>query len=107
MDVHVVNKVGTFQIAIVAKHLGVPYYVTGVPDTVHPTIGDVQIEFRDPSFVLEAMGVKTARDGVKGYYPAFDVTPPELVTGVVTDRGILSPYRLDAYGEKDAYEVVV
>ncbi len=107
MDGHVINKVGTFQIAIAAKHLGVPYYVTGVPDTVHPSVNDVKIEFRDPSFVLEAMGVKTARDGVKGYYPAFDVTPPELVTGVVTDRGILSPFELDRYGDKDAYEVVV
>ena len=107
MDGYVVNKVGTFQIAIAAKHLGVPYYVTGVPDTVHPTIGDVQIEFRDPAFVLEAMGVKTARDGVKGYYPAFDITPPELVAGVVTDKGILSPYRLSDYGARDAYEVVV
>ncbi len=107
MDGHVINKVGTFQIAIAAKHLGVPYYVTGVPDTVHPKAEDVKIEFRDPSYVLEAMGVKTARDGVKGYYPAFDVTPPELVTGVVTDRGILSPYRLSDYGKNDAYEVVV
>lgn len=107
MDGHVINKVGTFQIAIAAKHLGVPYYVTGAPDTVHPTADDVKIEFRDPAFVLEAMGTKTARDGVKGYYPAFDITPPELVTGVVTDRGILSPYRLSDYGEKDAYEVVV
>ena len=84
-----------------------PYYVTGVPDTVHPNVNDVKIEFRDPAFVLEAMGVKTARDGVKGYYPAFDITPPELVTGVVTDRGILSPYRLSDYGANDAYEVVV
>ncbi len=107
MDGHVINKVGTFQIAIAAKHLGVPYYVTGVPDTVHPKVEDVKIEFRDPNYVLQAMGVKTARDGVKGYYPAFDVTPPELVTGVVTDRGILSPFRLSDYGENDAYEVVV
>ena len=57
--------------------------------------------------VLQAMGVKTVRDGVKGYYPAFDVTPPELVTGVVTDRGIFRPYALKAYGAGDAYEVVV
>lgn len=107
LDGHVINKVGTFQIAIAAKYLGVPYYVTGVPDTVHRSASDVKIEFRDPSFVLEAMGVKTARDGVKGYYPAFDVTPPELITGVVTDKGILSPYRLSDYGDRDAYEVVV
>ncbi len=78
-----------------------------MPDTVHPKVEDVKIEFRDPNYVLQAMGVKTARDGVKGYYPAFDVTPPELVTGVVTDRGILSPYRLSDYGKNDAYEVVV
>lgn len=107
MDGYVVNKVGTFQIAIAAKHLGVPYYVTGVPDTVHPSIKDVSIEMRDPAFVLEAMGVKTARDGVKGYYPAFDVTPPELIAGVVTDRGILSPFALSEYGANEAYEVVV
>lgn len=107
MDGSVINKVGTFQIAIAAKHLGVPYYVTGAPDTVHPSAKDVTIEMRDPNFVLQAMGVKTARDGVKGYYPAFDVTPPELVTGVVTDRGVFSPFRLSEYGTRDAYEVVV
>lgn len=107
MDGYVINKVGTFQIAIAAKHLDVPYYVTGVPDTVHAKVDDVKIEFRDPAFVLEAMGVKTARGGVKGYYPAFDVTPPELIAGVVTDRGVFSPYALSAYGEKDTYEVVV
>lgn len=106
-DGHVVNKVGTFQIAIAAKHLGIPYYVTGAPDLVHPTVDSVKIEFRDPALVLEAMGVKTARDGVKGYYPAFDITPPALVTGVVTDRGILSPFRLNEYGSRDAYEVIV
>lgn len=106
-DGHVVNKVGTFQIAIAAKHLGVPYYVTGAPDLMHKSVDDVQIEFRDPALVLEAMGVKTARDGVKGYYPAFDITPPELVTGVVTDRGMFSPFALSDYGTADAYEVVV
>ncbi len=106
-DGHVVNKVGTFQIAIAAKHLGVPYYVTGAPDLMHRGVDDVKIEFRDPALVLEAMGVKTARDGVKGYYPAFDITPPELVTGVVTDRGVFSPFALSDYGTVDAYEVVV
>ena len=107
MDGYVINKVGTFQIAIAARYLGVPYYVTGVPDSVHRSVDDVKIELRDPKYVLEAMGVKTARDGVKGYYPAFDVTPPELITGVVTDRGILSPFALHEYGSGDAYEVVV
>lgn len=97
VDGHVVNKVGTYQIAIAAKYHGIPYYVTGAPDQGHPTIDTVKIEMRDPSFVLQAMGTPTANQNVKGYYPAFDITPPELVTGVVTDQGVFSPYKLKDY----------
>ncbi len=97
MDGYVVNKVGTYQIAIAAKYTGIPYFVTGSPDFGHPTIDTVKIENRDPDFVLQAMGVKTAADGLKGYYPAFDITPPELVSGVVTDLGIFTPYDLQSY----------
>jgi len=98
-DGHVVNKVGTFQNAICARYLGVPYYVTGAPDGAHPTVDTIELEFRDPEFTLQAMGVRTAAEGVKGYYPAFDITPPELVTGVVTDLGIYSPLELNRYFE--------
>ena len=108
-DGHVVNKVGTFQNAIVAKYTGIPYFVTGAPDAGHPTVQDVTIELRDPSFTLQAMGVRTAAEGVKGYYPAFDITPPHLVSGVVTDLGIYVPYDLNRYfadgGKRD--QVVV
>ncbi|WP_422485987.1 S-methyl-5-thioribose-1-phosphate isomerase [Gudongella sp. DL1XJH-153] len=103
LDGHVVNKIGTYQIAIVAKYLGIPYFVTGIPDKGHETIDTVTIEERDPDFVLQAMGVRTAMEGVKGYYPSFDATPPHLVSGVVTDRGIFSAYDLHRYfkdGEK-------
>lgn len=96
-DGHVVNKVGTFQNAISAKYLGVPYFVTGAPDGGHPTVDTINLEFRDPNFTLQAMGVATTVEGVKGYYPAFDITPPELVAGVVTDLGIYSPYELNQY----------
>lgn len=96
-DGHVVNKVGTYQIAIAAKHHGIPYYVSGAPDHGHETVDTVSIEMRDPAEVLRAMGVQTANPAAKGWYPAFDITPPELVTGVVTDQGILSPYELDKY----------
>ena len=96
-DGHVINKVGTYQIAICAKYHGVPYYVTGSPDKGHPTIDSVEIEFRDPGLVLSAMGTPTTNQNVKGYYPAFDITPPSLVTGVVTDQGIFAPDGLDAY----------
>lgn len=97
LDGYVVNKVGTFQIAIVAKYMGIPYFVTGAPDPGHPTIDTVNIEMRDPEFVLQAMGVRTAAQGVKGYYPSFDITPPHLVSGVVTDAGIFAPYDLHRY----------
>ena len=98
-DGYVVNKVGTCNTAIVAKHFGVPYYVTGAPDGGHKTVDTIDLEMRDGGFTLQAMGVRTAAEGVKGYYPAFDITPPELVTGVVTDQGIYSPYELDKYFE--------
>lgn len=97
VDGHVVNKVGTYQIALVAKAHEIPYYVTGAPDYEHPTIDTVKIEKRDPNFVLQAMGQLTANSNVKGYYPAFDITPPELVTSVVTDQGLFSPYDLKKY----------
>lgn len=97
MDGHVVNKVGTYQIAIAAKYHGIPYYVTGAPDRVHPGIDSVKIEMRDPDFTLQAMGVRTAAQGVKGYYPAFDITPPSLVSGVVTDAGIYAADQLERY----------
>ncbi|MBR1821902.1 MAG: S-methyl-5-thioribose-1-phosphate isomerase, partial [Clostridia bacterium] len=99
LDGYVVNKVGTFQIAIVAKYMGIPYFVTGTPDPGHPTVDTVNIEMRDPEFVLQAMGVRTAAEGVKGYYPSFDITPPHLVSGVVTDAGIYAPYDLHRYFE--------
>ncbi len=97
MDGYIVNKVGTFQIALAASYWGIPYFVTGAPNPEHPTIDTVEIEEREGSFVLEAMGVKTTMDGVKGYYPAFDITPPKLCDGVVTDKGIFSPYDLQRY----------
>ncbi|MBR4074033.1 MAG: s-methyl-5-thioribose-1-phosphate isomerase, partial [Firmicutes bacterium] len=109
-DGHVVNKVGTFQIAIVAKYMGIPYFVTGAPDLGHPTVESTHIEMRDPDFVLQAMGVRTAMEGVKGYYPSFDITPPHLVSGVVTDAGIFSPYDLRRYfeeGNGGEYDIVV
>ena len=100
VDGHVINKVGTYQIAIAAKYHGIPYYVSGTPDHGHQTVDSVRIEFRDPDEVLQAMGTPTANQEVKGYYPAFDITPPELVSGVVTDQGVFAADRLNEYGAK-------
>ena len=100
LDGHVVNKVGTMQIALLAKHFGIPYYVTGIPDQGKHSVKDVVIEERNPLEVLEFQGVKTTQEGVKGYYPAFDITPPEYVSAVVTNRGIYTPYNITDYFKK-------
>lgn len=88
LDGHITNKVGTYQIAIAAKYHEVPYFVTGIPDIDNPAVETVNIEERDPQLVLEARGIKNTLDGVKGYYPSFDITPPHLISGVVTNKGI-------------------
>lgn len=97
LDGHVANKVGTHQIALVAREFKVPYYVTGMPDGEKKGKDDIVIELRDPSLVL---GDHTAR-GVKAIYPSFDITPPELITGFVTDKGIYKPSELKKYLETD------
>jgi len=97
LDGHVVNKIGTFQIALAAHFHGVPFYVVGSPAAANPTIDTVTIELRDSEEVVHAMGVRTAKEGVQGYYPAFDITPPQLVSAVVTEKGIFSPYDLSQH----------
>lgn len=97
LDGHVANKVGTHQIALVAREFKVPFYVTGMPDGEKKAKDDIVIELRDPSLVL---GDHTAR-GVKAIYPSFDITPPELITGFVTDKGIYKPSDLKKYLETD------
>jgi len=96
-DGHVVNKVGTFQIAMAAKYYGIPVYIVGEPDPAHPDMSRIVIEERDGNQTIASLGQKTVMDGVKGYYPAFDVTPPELITGIGTDRGVLAPGELRKY----------
>ncbi len=104
MDGYVVNKIGTYQIAISSKYHHVPYFVTGIPDVDKKSIDEVKIEYRDDREVLEARGVRNAMEGVKGYYPSFDITPPHLVSGVVTDKGIYTPYNLKEYCESEVKE---
>jgi len=99
VDGHVVNKVGTFQIALAAHYWQVPYFVTGSPNPSHPDMRSVTLEERDPALVMDALGTRTTLEGVKGYYPAFDVTPPKLVDGVITEKGIFSPLDLKRYFE--------
>lgn len=97
LDGHVANKVGTHQIALLAREFKVPYYVTGMPDGEKKGKDDIVIELREPSLVL---GDHTAK-GVKAIYPSFDITPPELITGFVTDKGLYKPSELKKYFETD------
>jgi methylthioribose-1-phosphate isomerase len=104
LDGHVVNKIGTYQIALAAHENGIPFYVTSTPSVDNPTIDTVTIEERDPKEVLHAMGVRTVMEGVKGFYPAFDITPPKLVSAIVTEKGVFSPYDLKTYWGGDRSE---
>ncbi|WEV36117.1 s-methyl-5-thioribose-1-phosphate isomerase [Lactobacillus sp. ESL0677] len=97
MDGHIANKIGTKQIAILANRVGVPYFVTGIPDTDKKDINSIKIEFRDPNQVLEFQGTRVCAPDVHAIYPAFDITPPELIGGIVTDKGVYSPYNLNKY----------
>ena len=103
-DGHIANKTGTFQIAILAKYFGVPYYVTGIPDRDKRSAADIVIEQRDPGPVLTSWGIPNTVPEVKGVYPSFDVTPPHLISGVVTDKGVYVPYLLDQYFASEVRE---
>lgn len=94
LDGHVVNKIGTLQHAVVAKYYGIPYYpfAWGV-DRTKPDRDSVEIELRDPSEIKMIKGVATTDPSIDALYPAFDVTPPELVAGIITKHGVVDPNR--------------
>jgi methylthioribose-1-phosphate isomerase len=95
LDGHVVNKIGTFQNAIAAKHHGIPYFAfMWGADPNSPDHASIKIEERDPAEMRSCRGMPTTLSEIPAYYPAFDVTPPHLVSGVITRYGILSPYDL-------------
>ena len=90
LDGHITNKVGTFQIAIAAQYHGIPFYVLGYdgPDPQTESADGIEIEWRDGREVLYLAGQRTAVEGVNALYPAFDITPPHLISGIITDRGV-------------------
>jgi methylthioribose-1-phosphate isomerase len=86
------NKIGTYGVATLAKAHGVPFYVAAPVSTFDLSIADgskIPIEERSASEVTHGFGRRTAPDGVKVWNPAFDVTPHELIAGIVTEHGIL------------------
>jgi methylthioribose-1-phosphate isomerase len=81
------NKIGTYGLAVLAKHHGIPFYVAAPTSTIDATLehGDlIPIELRDPVEV-------GAPEGVRVYNPAFDVTPHKLITGIITESGLHHP----------------
>ena len=101
LDGHVCNKIGTFQNAIAAHHHGIPYFVfMWGADHNSPDRASIKIENRDPAEIRACRGIPTTIDEIDAYYPAFDITPPYMVSGVITMHGILSPYDLKRHFTK-------
>ena len=90
---HVFNKIGTYQVALMAKIHKVPFYVAAPLSTFDfkSNLEDVSIEERHADEVLKIGRKRLAAKGVRTFNPAFDMTPPELITGIVTEKGILTP----------------
>jgi methylthioribose-1-phosphate isomerase len=92
-DRSVANKVGTYPLAVLAHHHGVPFVVVAPTSTVDPdarTGADIPIEQRDPDEVTSIAGRRMAPEGSRAYNPAFDVTPGHLVTAIVTEQGVIT-----------------
>ena len=90
---HVFNKIGTYQVATMAKKHGIPFYVAAPLSTfdLESSPGDVTIELRTPSEVTRIGEKKTAPDGIDVINPAYDMTPPELISGIITENGVAKP----------------
>jgi methylthioribose-1-phosphate isomerase len=90
---HVFNKIGTYQVAILANKHNVPFYVAAPLSTFdfESNPDDVIIEERSVDEVVKVGNKRIAPKGVRVFNPAFDMTPPELITGIITQKGLLTP----------------
>jgi methylthioribose-1-phosphate isomerase len=86
------NKIGTYSVAVLAHQHNLPFYVCAPLSTFDPKIahGDqIPIEERSAEEITQGFGLRTAPQGVRTYNPAFDVTPARLITGIVTEVGLI------------------
>ena len=90
---HVFNKIGTYQVAILAKEHKVPFYVAAPLSTFdfESSPEDIVIEERSVDEVVKVGKKRIAPKRVRVFNPAFDMTPPDLITGIITERGVLTP----------------
>lgn len=91
------NKIGTFMLSVVAKTYNVPFFIVAPTTTIDFEMesgADIDIEERDKEEITHINGVRVAPKGVKVFNPAFDVTPWENITGIITEKGIINaPYK--------------
>ena len=90
----VANKIGTYQVALVAAAHEIPFYVAAPSSTFDLTLAsgdEIPIEQRDPREITHGFGRQITPDGIKVYNPAFDVTPAHLVSAIICERGIIRP----------------
>ena len=88
----VCNKIGTYSVAVLARQHGIPFYVVAPLSTFDPEVPSgaaIPIEERPADEITAGFGARTAPEGIGVYNPAFDVTPAELVTGIVTELGLI------------------
>src|SRR5699024_8224396 len=88
------NKIGTFMLSVVAKAYNVPFYIVAPTTTIDfdiKTGKEIEIEERSHEEVTHINGVRIAPKGIDVYNPAFDVTPNENITGIITEKGIVKP----------------
>jgi methylthioribose-1-phosphate isomerase len=88
------NKIGTYSVAVLARHHGIPFYVAAPCSTIDPSIpsgASIVIEERDGAEVRGVAGRQTAPATSPVFNPAFDVTPAELITAIITERGVVRP----------------
>lgn len=88
------NKIGTYGVAVLARAHGIPFYVAAPVSTFDLSLASgagIPIEQRDPREITHGFGRQTAPDGVAVYNPAFDVTPAGLITGIITEKGLIQP----------------
>ena len=88
------NKIGTYGVAVLADHHDIPFYVAAPSSTFDLSIEsgeEIPIEERGAAEVTHGFGRQTAPTNAKVYCPAFDVTPSDLVAGIITERGLIQP----------------
>lgn len=88
------NKIGTYSVSVLAKYHGIPMYIAAPSSTIDmktPSGDDIVIEERNPEEVFGFGGVRTAPEGIRAENPAFDVSPHENITAIITEKGVIYP----------------